>query len=197
MHIIVGLGNPGKQYEFTRHNAGYLCLDYLAAKHNIKVNKIKFKSLVGEGSIGGEKVVLLKPTTFMNLSGEAVVEAVNFYKADYQNVIVVYDDISLPVGTLRIREKGSAGGHNGMKNIIYLSGKDAFPRIRLGVSAPGERDLADYVLGKFSKDDMKAFSLAVEDAVDAIEYMLKGNTAKAMNLYNKKGTGEGSKQNNE
>ncbi len=190
MHIIVGLGNPGKQYEFTRHNAGYLCLDYLAAKHNIKVNKIKFKSLVGEGNIGGEKVVLLKPTTFMNLSGEAVVEAVNFYKADYSNVIVVYDDISLPLGTLRIREKGSAGGHNGMKNIIYLSGKDTFSRIRLGVSAPGERDLADYVLSKFSKEDMKSFSSCVEDAVNAIEYMVKGDTQKAMNLYNKKGTGE-------
>lgn len=191
MHIIVGLGNPGKQYEFTRHNAGFLCLDYLAAKHNIKVNKIKFKSLVGEGNIKGEKVVLIKPTTFMNLSGEAVVEAVNFYKADYANVIVVYDDISLPLGTLRIREKGSAGGHNGMKNIIYLSGKDTFPRIRLGVSAPGERDLADYVLSKFSKEDLKTFSSAVEDAVDAIELMLRGDTQRAMNLFNKKGTGEG------
>ncbi|MBP3447993.1 MAG: aminoacyl-tRNA hydrolase [Clostridia bacterium] len=191
MHIIVGLGNPGKQYEFTRHNAGYLCLDYLAAKYDIKVNKIKFKSLVGEGSIKGEKVVLLKPTTFMNLSGEAVCEAVRFYKADWENVIVVYDDISLPLGALRIREKGSAGGHNGMKNIIYLSGTDTFPRIRLGVDSNGERDLADYVLGKFSNEDLKTFSSAVEDAVDAMEYMVKGDTQKAMNLFNKKGLGEG------
>lgn len=191
MHIIVGLGNPGKQYEYTRHNAGYLCLDYLAAKYNIKINKIKFKSLLGEGNIAGEKVVLLKPTTFMNLSGEAVVQAMNFYKTDISELIVVYDDISLPLGSLRIREKGSAGGHNGMKNIIYLTGKDNFPRIRLGISAPGERDLADYVLGKFSKEDMKVFSSSVEDAVDAISYMIKGDTLKAMNLYNKKGTGEG------
>lgn len=190
MHIIVGLGNPGKQYEFTRHNAGYLCLDYLAAKYDIKVNKIKFKSLVGEGNIKGEKVVLLKPTTFMNLSGEAVVEVVNFYKVPWQNVIVLYDDISLPLGSLRIRERGSAGGHNGMKNIIYLSGTDIFPRIRLGVGSNGERDLADYVLGKFSKEDLKTFSSSVEDAVDALEYMIKGDTAKAMNLFNKKGVGE-------
>ncbi len=190
MHMIVGLGNPGKQYEFTRHNAGYLCVDYLAAKYDIKVNKIKFKSLVGEGNIKGEKVILLKPTTFMNLSGEAVVEAANFYKIDFQNIIVVYDDISLPLGSLRIREKGSAGGHNGMKNIIYLSGKDAFPRIRLGISSNGERDLADYVLSKFSKEDLKTFSSAVEDAVDAIQYMVKGDTQKAMNLFNKKGAGE-------
>ena len=191
MHMIVGLGNPGKQYEFTRHNAGFLCLDYLAAKHNIKVNKIKFKSLVGEGNIGGEKVILLKPTTFMNLSGEAVVQAASFYKIDVSDIIVVYDDISLPVGALRIREKGSAGGHNGMKNIIYLLGKDNFPRIRLGVGSNGQRDLADYVLGKFSKEEMKGFSASVEDAVDAIGYMLKGETSRAMNLYNKKGIGEG------
>ena len=191
MHIIVGLGNPGKQYEFTRHNAGYLCLDYLAAKYDIKVNKIEFKSLVGEGSIKGEKVVLLKPTTFMNLSGEAVCAAVRFYKADWENVIVVYDDISLPLGALRIREKGSAGGHNGMKNIIYLSGTDTFPRIRLGVGTNGDRDLSDFVLGKFSNEDLKTFSSAVEDAVEAMEYMVKGDTQKAMNLFNKKGLGEG------
>lgn len=191
MHMIVGLGNPGKQYEFTRHNAGFLCLDYLAAKYNIKVNKIKFKSLVGEGNIGGEKVILLKPTTFMNLSGEALVQAAGFYKVDVSDIIVVYDDISLPIGSLRIREKGSAGGHNGMKNIIYLLGKDNFPRIRLGVGTNGERDLADYVLGKFSKEEMKGFSASVENAVEAIEYMVKGDTPKAMNLYNKKGIGEG------
>ncbi|MBR5239355.1 MAG: aminoacyl-tRNA hydrolase [Clostridia bacterium] len=193
MHMIVGLGNPGKQYEFTRHNAGFLCLDYLAAKNNIKVNKIKFKSLVGEGNIGGEKVILLKPTTFMNLSGEAVVQAAGFYKVDVSDIIVVYDDISLPIGSLRIREKGSAGGHNGMKSIIYLLGKDNFPRIRLGVGSNGERDLADHVLGKFSKEEMNGFSASVEDAVEAISYMLKGDTQKAMNLYNKKGIGEGTK----
>ena len=193
MHMIVGLGNPGKQYEFTRHNAGFLCLDYLAAKYNIKVNKIKFKSLVGEGNIGGEKVILLKPTTFMNLSGEAVVQAAGFYKIDVSDIIVVYDDISLPIGSLRIREKGSAGGHNGMKSIIYLLGKDNFPRIRLGVGSNGERDLADHVLGKFSKEEMNGFSASVEDAVEAISYMLKGDTQKAMNLYNKKGIGEGTK----
>ncbi len=193
MHMIVGLGNPGKQYEFTRHNAGFLCLDYLAAKYDIKVNKIKFKSLVGEGNIHGEKVILLKPTTFMNLSGEAVVQAAGFYKIDVSDIIVVYDDISLPLGSLRIREKGSAGSHNGMKNIIYLLGKDNFPRIRLGVGANGDRDLADYVLGKFSKEELKDFSQSVEDAVDAISYMLKGDNQKAMNLFNKKGIGEGTK----
>lgn len=189
MHIIIGLGNPGKQYEYTRHNAGFLFIDYLAAKHNIKLNKIKFKGIIGEGSIAGEKVLLLKPSTFMNLSGESLIEAVNFYKVDYQDVIVVYDDISLPLGSLRIREKGSAGGHNGIKNIIYLSGKDTFPRIRLGVNAPEERDLADFVLSKFSQAELKIFSQAVENAADAVEHMLKGDILKAMNLYNKKGTG--------
>lgn len=189
MHIIVGLGNPGKQYEFTRHNAGYLFIDYLAAKHGIKVNKIKFKGLSGEGNIAGEKVLLLKPTTFMNLSGESLLEAVRFYKVDYADVIVVYDDISLPVGALRIREKGSAGGHNGIKNIIYLSGKDSFPRIRLGIESTHQHDLADFVLSKFSEDELKQFSESVEQAADAVEYMLKGDTQKAMNLYNKKGNG--------
>ena len=191
MRIIVGLGNPGKQYEFTRHNAGYLCLDYLAAKYGIKLNRIKFKGLVGEGTVAGEKAVLLKPTTFMNLSGESVLSAMQFYKADLSDLLVVYDDISLPLGSLRIRERGSSGGHNGMKNIIYLLGQDDFSRIRLGISDPGESDLTDYVLEEFSKEDLKIFAACVEEAADAISHIVRGDIQTAMNLYNKRGIGEG------
>lgn len=188
MYLIVGLGNPGKKYEFTRHNSGFLFVDFLASKYNIKINKIKFKGLYGEGRIGNEKVVLLKPSTFMNLSGESVREAMSFYKLTNENIIVVYDDISLPLGRLRIRENGSAGGHNGIKNIILHTSTDQFKRIRLGIENPDKKkdDLADFVLDKFSDSELKDFGSAVDRGVEAIELMIKGDTSKAMNLYNSK-----------
>lgn len=188
MYLIVGLGNPGKKYEFTRHNSGFLFLDFLAAKYNIKINKIKFKGLYGEGCIENEKVILLKPSTFMNLSGESVREAMNFYKLSNENIIVVYDDISLPLGRLRIRESGSAGGHNGIKNIILHTSSDKFKRIRLGIENQNNKkdDLADFVLDKFSDSELKEFGSAVDRGVEAIKLMITGNTAKAMNLYNSK-----------
>ena len=136
MYLIVGLGNPGSKYEKTRHNVGFVTVDVLAGRLGIKVNKLKFKSLIGEGNIGSEKVVLIKPQTYMNLSGEAVMQAINFYKPDHDKIFVIYDDIDLDVGRLRIRKKGSGGTHNGMRNIIYLTGFDDFPRFRRGVSKP-------------------------------------------------------------
>jgi len=186
MYIIVGLGNPGKAYNFTRHNAGFMFLDYFSGKHNIKINKIKFKGLYGEGRINGERVVLLKPSTFMNKSGESIIEAMNFYKASSSDIIVIFDDISLELGRIRIREKGSSGGHNGIKSIIYSLNTDEFMRVKIGVNAPHNEniDLADYVLGKFPDSEIKDFSKAVEDTVTACELIMKGELSKAMNQLN-------------
>lgn len=188
MYLIAGLGNPGKKYEYTRHNSGFLFMDYLSAKYDIKINKIKFKGLCGEGTIENEKVILLKPSTFMNLSGESIKEAMSFYKIESDNIIIIYDDISLPLGKIRIREHGSAGGHNGIKSIIQHTGTDKFKRIRIGIENPEKKkdDLADFVLDSFSKSELKDFSVAVENGVEAIPLMLKGNCGKAMNLYNSK-----------
>ena len=136
MYLIVGLGNPGKEYDGTRHNIGFEAIDYMANKYNIEVNRIKFKGVFGEGFIDNKKVILLKPTTYMNLSGESIREVINFYKISNENIIVIYDDISLEVGKLRIREKGSDGGHNGIKSIIANLGSDVFPRIKIGVGQP-------------------------------------------------------------
>jgi PTH1 family peptidyl-tRNA hydrolase len=136
MYLILGLGNPGKEYEYTRHNAGFLFLDYLSNKFNIKINKIKFKGLYGEGNINGEKIIFLKPSTYMNKSGESLIEAMNYYKINPTNIIVVYDDVSLELGKIRIREKGSAGGHNGIKSIIHLCNTEVFKRIKIGVNSP-------------------------------------------------------------
>ena len=186
MFIIVGLGNPGKKYDFTRHNAGFMFLDYFAAKYKIKINKIKFKGLYGEGNINGEKVALLKPSTYMNLSGESIIQAMNFYKAANENIIIVYDDISLELGKIRIREKGSAGGHNGIKSIIYSLNSDEFMRVKIGVNAPHNEniDLADYVLSKFPDSEIKEFSQAVENTVTACELIIKGEASRAMNQLN-------------
>ena len=157
MYIIAGLGNPGKKYEGTRHNIGWQVMDELADKHRIRIMESRFKGLVGKGVIGGEKVLLLKPLTYMNLSGESIGEAVRFYKIDETSrLIVVSDDISLDVGQLRMRKKGSAGGHNGLKNIISHLGSEEFMRIRIGVGdKPAGSDLVDYVLGSFSKEEKK------------------------------------------
>ena len=157
MYIIAGLGNPGRKYVGTRHNMGFEALDAVAAKYKIDIKKAKFNALYGEGTIEGEKVVLVKPQTFMNLSGEAIRQFKDWYKVDNSQIIIIYDDTSLPVGKMRIRPKGSAGGHNGIKSIIYQLNSDEFPRVKIGIGSPSnpDYDLADYVLGKFTKEEVK------------------------------------------
>ena len=184
--IIVGLGNPDKKYEITRHNAGFITADIIADKYDCKINKVKFKSLVGECRINGKRVLIMKPSTYMNNSGQAVVEAMNFYKLPAENVIVIFDDISLDVGKLRIRKKGSDGGQKGMRSIIYLSGKDTFPRIKIGIGAKPnpEWELADWVLSKFTNKELDDIKAAAENALGAVELMVNGETDKAMNRYN-------------
>lgn len=185
-YMIVGLGNPGKQYEITRHNVGFITIDIMSDKYSFKVNKLKFKSLMGEVRIGGSRCLVLKPQTFMNLSGEAVRDAAQFYKIPPENIIVIFDDISLDPGKLRIRRKGSHGGHNGMKNIIALMGNDNIPRIKMGVGAKPnpEYDLADWVLSRFSKKEAEEVKKAAENAIEAVELMVKGNIDKAMSDFN-------------
>jgi PTH1 family peptidyl-tRNA hydrolase len=184
--LVAGLGNPGEKYAGTRHNAGFMALDYIAQKAGAEIGRLKFKGLCGDAVIGGQKVLLLKPGTYMNLSGQSVTEAMGFYKLPPERVIVLYDDISFPPGRLRIRLKGSDGGHNGMKNIIYLTGKDTFPRIRLGVGDRPDRrwDLADWVLSRFSEEEFRLFSQAVEHAAEALELMVQGRAGEAMNRFN-------------
>lgn len=186
MKIIVGLGNPGKKYLNTRHNIGFDAVDALASKFNIKLNKEKFNAIFGDGTICGEKVIIVKPQTFMNLSGEAVREIVSWYKENPENVLVIFDDISLPVGKLRIRPKGSAGGHNGIKSIIYQLNSDIFPRIKIGVGAPQNKDydLADFVLGKFSKDETEVLIKSVVRVTEAVEDIIKNGAEHAMNIFN-------------
>ena len=187
MHIIVGLGNPGTKYQNTKHNVGFMCLDLLSEKLNIETDKIKFNALIGEGNYKGEKVILVKPQTFMNLSGQAVNQIMNFYKADRQNLFVLYDDIDIDIGKLRIRKKGSSGTHNGMKNIIYLLGYDDFPRFRIGVSKPPSyMDLASYVLSKFTDEEVKKLIPILNDTVDACLYAIENDIDKSMNKYNVK-----------
>ena len=183
--IIVGLGNPGQKYEDTRHNAGFLVLDTLAEKLNVRIDRIKFKGLTATAAVGGKGVLLLKPSTFMNLSGESVQAAMQFYKIPPEKVFVIFDDVSLEPGKLRIRRKGSHGGHNGMKNIIYLTGSDAFPRIKIGVGAKPERwDLADWVLSRFTQKEGEALEQAAENACAALPLLLSGEFQEAMNRYN-------------
>lgn len=181
--LIVGLGNPDKKYVNTRHNVGFEMVDALASYAGIKVNKVKCKALIGEGRIGGNPVILAKPQTYMNLSGESVMELCNYFKIPIENVIVMYDDISLDVGKIRIRQKGSAGGHNGMKNIIYHLQNDEFPRVRFGIGQP-MGDLADYVLSNFSKNETKVLIESAKNVPDIVELIIKGDILKAMNKYN-------------
>ncbi len=185
MYLIVGLGNPGKQYEATRHNVGFIAIDEIAKRLNVKVDRIKFKSLVGEGRIGTRKIVLAKPQTYMNLSGQAVVELMNYYKPDRAQLIVIYDDIDIEAGHIRIRHKGSSGSHNGMKNIIYLLGYDDFPRIRIGVSKPRpQQDLASFVLSKFDRNEIEPMIRAIETAASAAIEAVETTLDIAMNKYN-------------
>ena len=187
MYIIAGLGNPGGKYEKTKHNMGFQVIDLLADKYHIEMNQKKHKAICGAGVIEGVKVLLLKPQTFMNLSGESIRDAVDFYKIDPETeLIVIYDDISLAPGHLRIRKKGSAGGHNGIKNIIQHLGTQVFPRIRVGVGEKPEGwDLADYVLSGFSKEDEVLVKESWERAVEATAVMLTDGPEKAMNDFNR------------
>lgn len=184
--LVVGLGNPGNKYTLTRHNAGFLCLDMLSEKLNFRIDRLKFKSLICDTTINGHRCIVMKPQTFMNNSGEAVRECAAFYKIPAEKVIVIYDDISLDVGKLRIRRKGTDGGHNGIKSIIYHLNSDQFPRIKVGCGKKPhpDYDLADWVLSEFKKDEQKALEPALENACKALELLLDNNIEKAMNLYN-------------
>ena len=186
-YIVACLGNPGKQYENTRHNVGFIAADQIAEKRGFKIDRLRFQSLTGEVMIAGKKVLFLKPSTFMNLSGQAVVEAMNFYKIPIEKVIVIHDDVTLAPGRLRIRQKGSDGGHNGLKNIIYLSGKNTFPRVKIGVGDKPhpDYDMADWVLGVPNADDRKLIEEAILKINDAIELIVKGDLNEAMNRYNR------------
>ena len=187
MYLIAGLGNPTREYDKTRHNVGFSVIDVLADKYNIDVSDRKHKALCGRGVIEGEKVLLLKPQTFMNLSGESIREAVDYYKIDPEDIIVIYDDISLEPGQLRIRLKGSAGGHNGIKNIIAHLGTQEFPRIKVGVGAkPPKMDLADYVLSRFGAEEQKIMDEAFGEAAEAAVMMMTAGAERAMNHYNAK-----------
>lgn len=185
-YIICGLGNPGTQYEGTRHNIGFMTIDTLCYKYKLDCKKLRFKSLTCDAMISGKRCLIMKPTTFMNNSGEAVTEAMSFYKIPPERTIIVFDDISLEPGKLRIRRKGSDGGHNGIKSIIYLSGSDMFPRIKMGVGAKPHPDynLADWVLGHFKKEQAEALETAMDNAVSSIELMVGGKMNEAMNKFN-------------
>ena len=184
--LLVGLGNPGSKYESTRHNMGFLTVDLLAEQLNVKLNKVKFKSAYNIVRFGGQKCLVMKPQTYMNLSGEAVHEAVQFYKIPADHVLVIYDDVSLPVGKLRVRPTGSAGGHNGIKNIIAHLGTQEFPRIKIGTGAPsgGGAEMIDWVIGVPSQAERKILVESFENAVKAAEDIIENGCQKAMNDYN-------------
>ena len=184
MKLIVGLGNPGVKYELTRHNAGFLMLDFYAQEKGIDIKKVKYKALIGEAIINGEKVIFAKPQTFMNLSGDSVLLIADYYGIDNEDIFVIYDDISLPMGKIRIRAKGSAGGHNGIKDLILKLDGDDFPRLKIGVSANGDKDLVDYVLGNFSKNDLKILNQVAKKTIDIIDDFVKHGVNHCMNSYN-------------
>lgn len=185
-YIIAGLGNPGMQYDNTRHNAGFNVIDMLAKQYNTEINRLRFKGKTAELTIEGIKCLLLKPTTYMNNSGESIVQAMEFYKLDVDKLIVVCDDISLDCGKIRIRRKGSHGGHNGLRSIIDLTGRDDFQRIKVGVGKKPhpDYDLAKWVLGKFNSDDTEKMKISAENACESIKLMIQGKTDEAMNKYN-------------
>ena len=183
--LIVGLGNPGEKYAKTRHNMGFLTVDLLAEKKNVKLNKVKFKAAWNTLELGGAKCLVMKPQTYMNLSGEAVREAVQFYKIPADHVLVIYDDISLPVGKIRVRPTGSAGGHNGIKNIIAHLGTQDFPRIKIGTGAPADSDsMIDWVIGVPSQAERKVLVEMFEKSIEAAECIIENGTQKAMNAFN-------------
>ncbi|MGP0580309.1 aminoacyl-tRNA hydrolase [Paenibacillus peoriae] len=186
MKWIVGLGNPGPQYEKTRHNVGFIALDALASRHNIQINQSKCKALIGEGHIGGVKTVLIKPMTYMNLSGESLRAYMDYYKADMEDLIVVYDDLDTEVGKIRLRYQGSAGGHNGIKSIIQHTGTQSFNRIRMGISRPEPgHAIVDYVLGTFPKKEKELLAGMIEDTCNALEHSLNHPFERTMAEFNK------------
>ncbi len=184
--IVAGLGNPEGKYTLTRHNSGFLCVDMLAQKYGFKIDRLKFKSLICDTVINGHRCIVMKPQTFMNNSGEAVRDCAEFYKIKPENIIVIFDDISLDIGKLRIRRKGSDGGHNGIKSIIYHLNSDNFPRVKIGVGKKPDPDydLAAWVLSKFTEPELKTLEPALEKACDAAVLLMDGECDKAMNLYN-------------
>lgn len=184
--LIVGLGNPGDKYDGTRHNAGFLAVDALADKGRFRISRVKFKALTAQAEVGGQGALVMKPTTYMNLSGEAVGEAARFYHIPPANVLVISDDVDLPLGKLRLRTGGSAGGHNGLKSIIQHLGTDQFPRIKIGVGGKPhpDYDMADWVLGRLQGEDRKVLDDAAERAAEAVECFLKDGPQKAMNQFN-------------
>ena len=185
-YIIAGLGNPGMEYEGTRHNAGFFTIDALASQYNEDINRLKFKGKTAEITIEGKRCLLLKPTTYMNNSGESILQAMEFYKIGTENLIVIYHDISLEPGKLRIRRKGIHGGHNGIRSIIELTGLDNFPRIKIGVGKKPhpDYDLAKWVLGKFRKEDAEKLKISAENACECVKLMVSGRTDEAMNKFN-------------
>lgn len=186
MKLIIGLGNPGKEYEHTRHNAGFCVIDAIAKEYNVNVNTKKFKALIDTTMVQGEKVMLMKPQTYMNLSGEAILQAMNFYQLEPKDILVIYDDMALPVGKIRLREKGSAGGQNGMKNIIQLLHTQEFSRIRIGIGKNEHIPTVDYVLGKIGKEEENDFQQAIMDAKDAVIYSIHHTFVDTMSKFNKK-----------
>jgi len=186
-HIIAGLGNPGEKYMYNRHNVGFMTIDYLMQKYSFKVNKIKFRAVCGEALIGGKRVLVMKPQTYMNDSGSAIREAAEFYKIPSENIVLLYDDMSLDVGRMRVRLKGSAGGHNGIKSVIRELDTDVFPRIKYGVGTPPEGfEVTDWVLGDIPKADREKLFECIEKTPDALELILNGEGEKAMGLVNAK-----------
>ena len=184
--IIAGLGNPEPKYEITRHNAGFLAIDRIADNANVSIKKMKFHALIGEAELGGERCLLLKPLTYMNKSGEAIAEAMRYYQIPPERVLILFDDISLDPGKLRIRQKGSAGGHNGIKSIIEMTKSSDFPRIKIGVGKKPhpDYDLADWELSKFKKDELPLMDEAFTNAADAAVMIVSGSIDRAMNRYN-------------
>ena len=187
MYILVGLGNPGLEYRDTRHNIGFMTIDMLSDKFGVLLSRRAHRALIGETRVNGERVVLAKPQTYMNLSGESVRDIMNWYKAGHDSLVVIYDDIDLPIGSIRIREAGSSGTHNGMKSIIYQLGYDDFPRIRVGIGASNGRQLASYVLGGPDKSERELLIAAMRMAADAADMIVEGRIKDAQSLYNKKG----------
>jgi PTH1 family peptidyl-tRNA hydrolase len=185
LYLIAGLGTPGKEYENTRHNVGFMALDIIAEKTGAKINKVKFKGLLGETLIGKEKILLLKPLTYMNLSGQSVLDALNYYKVPLENLIIIYDDMDLPLGRLRIRPEGSGGGHRGMDSIIYQLSSDKFSRLRIGIGRPeGQKDAVGHVLGKFYGEEVEKIKSTVEAAAKAALLIVTDGVEQAMNIYN-------------
>ncbi len=183
MYLVVGLGNPGEKYDRTRHNVGFDIINLCESKYNFSINRTKFRGMYGETTIAGEKVIFLKPQTFMNLSGDSIREIANFYKIPTENIIIIYDDISLEVGRIRIKEKGSSGGHNGIKSIISQMATQEFPRIKVGVGQPNE-DLVEFVLGRFSKEEREIIRKTFDVAVEAVEVIISKGVQEAMNRFN-------------